>query len=90
MHRLQRVLALTALLSVMGGLAASWDASAQQGKRQARPAQQPRVIIRDRWLRGPPPPASSERNYYAPAPGVQQPMQRVPLPAPLAQPPTNR
>ena len=39
---------------------------------------------------GPPPPPSSERNYYGPAPGIQQPMERVPLPAPLAQPPTNR
>jgi hypothetical protein len=90
MHRLQSAVALAALTFAMGALAVTWDASAQQRGRQARPAQQPKVIIRDRWLRGPPPPPSSERNYYGPAPGVQQPMERVPLPAPLAQPPTNR
>jgi hypothetical protein len=90
MHRLQSILALAALMSVMGVLAVTWDASAQQRNQQARPSRQPQVIIRDRWLRGPPPPPSSERNYYGPAPSIQEPMQRVPLPAPLAQPPTNR
>jgi hypothetical protein len=89
MHRLQSILALAVLMSVMGALAVSWDASAQQRSQQARPSRQPQVIIRDRRLHGPPPP-TSERNYYGPAPGIQEPMQRVPLPAPLAQPPTNR
>lgn len=89
MHRLQTILALAVLMSFMAGLGAASDASAQQ-KQQTRPPNQPQVIIRDRWLRGPPPPPSSDRNYYGPAPGIQQPMERVPLPAPLAQPPTNR
>ena len=90
MHRLHRILALAALASLMGGLGAASDASAQQNRQQARPPQQPQVILRDRWLSGPSPPPSSDRNYYGPAPGVQQPMERVPLPAPLSQPPTNR
>ena len=47
------------------------------------------TIIRDRSLFGPPPlpPSSTERNYYGPAPGIQPPMERVPLPAPLSPPP---
>jgi hypothetical protein len=90
MYRLHRIVALAALTCLLGSLAPASDASAQQQRQQARPPQQPQVIIRDRWLRGPPPPPSSDRNYYGPAPGVQQPMERVPLPAPLAQPPTNR
>jgi hypothetical protein len=88
MLRLHRILTLAVAASVLGGLGAAWQADAQQ-RQQAQPSQ-PRVIYRDRWLQGPPPPASSNRNYYGPAPGVQQPMERVPLPAPLAQPPTNR
>jgi hypothetical protein len=90
MHGLHKVLALGVLVSMLGGLGVAWEASAQQGRQQARPPQRPQVIIRDRWLNGPPPPPSSERNYYGPAPGIQQPMGRVPPPAPLAQPPTNR
>lgn len=90
MDRLQRTLALAVLMSLMGGLGTAWEAGAQQQRHQARPPQQPQVIIREPWLRGPPPPPSSDRNYYGPAPGVQQPMERVPLPAPLAEPPTNR
>ena len=90
MHRLHQVLALAVLLSLLGDLAVAWDASAQQSRQQTRPSQRPPVIVRDRWMYGPPPPPSSERNYYGPAPGIQQPMERVPLPAPLAQPPTNR
>ncbi len=54
---------------------------------KSKPAGRPQVIIRDRSLYGPPlPPSSTERNYYGPAPGIQPPMQRVPLPAPLAPP----
>ena len=92
MHRLQTLVALaaTAALAVATVPAAVDSASAGQ-KKQSRPSsQRPQVIIKDRWLYGPPPPPSSERNYYGPAPGIQQPMERVPLPAPLAQPPTNR
>jgi hypothetical protein len=90
MLRLHRILALAVFASLIGGLGAAWEAGAQQQRQQAKPSQQPRIIYRDRWLRGPPPPPSSNRNYYGPAPGIQQPMERVPLPAPLAQPPTNR
>jgi hypothetical protein len=100
MHRLQSVLAravavsvlvgLAAPLPVLGGLAAAADADAQQSRQRTRPAQRPQIILRDRWLHGPPPPPSSDRNYYGPAPGIQQPMERVPLPAPLSPPPTNR
>jgi hypothetical protein len=89
MHRLHRFLALAALVSLLGSFGAAWEADAQQ-RPQAQPAPQPRIIDRDRWLQGPPPPPSSNRNYYGPAPGIQQPMERVPLPAPLAEPPTNR
>jgi hypothetical protein len=53
---------------------------------QTKPHKRSTVIIRDRSLfRAPPTP--HERNYYGPAPSMQPPMQRVPLPAPLAQPP---
>jgi hypothetical protein len=90
MHRLHRILAFAVVISLLGGLGLAWDASARQNKQQTRPSQRPPAIVRDRWMYGPPLPPSSERNYYGPAPGVQGPMQRVPLPAPLAQPPTNR
>ena len=91
MHRLLGVLALAVPMSLLGDLGVAWDASAQQSRQQqTRPSQRPQVIIRDRWMHGPPPPPSSQRNYYGPAPGIQQPMERVPLPAPLSQPPTNR
>jgi hypothetical protein len=86
MHRLHCVLALAVLASL---LSAVREADAQQQRQQAQPSQR-QVIIRDRWQRGPPPPPSSDRNYYGPAPGIQQPMERVPMPAPLSQPPTNR
>jgi hypothetical protein len=99
MHRLQRtataMAALAAVFATSAAVIAAGAAEARQGstrqERGARPStQQPNVILRDRWLYGPPPPPSSERNYYGPAPGIQQPMERVPLPPPLAQPPTNR
>jgi hypothetical protein len=56
---------------------------------KSKPARRPQVIIRDRSLFGPPPlpPSSTERNYYGPAPSIQPPMERVPMPAPLANPP---
>lgn len=56
-----------------------------QKQPQAKPHARPPVIIDDRTFRAPPPP--HERNYYGPAPTIQPPMERVPLPAPLAQPP---
>jgi hypothetical protein len=90
MHRLQSLVALaaTAALATVTVLAVPESASAKD-KQQYRP-KRPEVIIRDRDLYGPPRPPSSDRNYYGPAPGIQAPMERVPLPAPLAQPPTNR
>jgi hypothetical protein len=87
MHRLST---FVATLAVVGGIVAYGDAQAQQKQRQVRPPPQPQIIQRDRSLYGPPPPVSPERNYYGPAPTIQQPMERVPMPAPLAQPPINR
>jgi hypothetical protein len=91
MHRLHTFLALaaTAALAAAMSVAVFGSADAKE-KKQYRGQQRPQVIIRDRYLYGPPPPPSSDRNYYGPAPGIQAPMERVPLPAPLAQPPTNR
>jgi hypothetical protein len=95
MHRLHTLLALAATatlaaaVSLAMSVAVSGGADAKE-KKQYRGQQRPQVIIRDRHLYGPPPPPSSDRNYYGPAPGIQAPMERVPLPAPLAQPPTNR
>ena len=86
MHRLLNIALLASFVALLGVPAAS----AQTKQQQSTPAQRPQVIIRDRSLYGPPLPPSSERNYYGPAPTIQQPMERVPLPAPLAQPPTNR
>jgi hypothetical protein len=68
---------------------AQYKSSGSQYKsRPAAGRRQPQVIIRDRSLFGPPPlpPSSTERNYYGPAPGIQPPMERVPLPAPLSPP----
>jgi hypothetical protein len=87
MHRLQKITALVVVAIAAAAIAE--NASAQQ-QRQSRPPPRPQGVIPDRGLFGPPPPPSSERNYYGPAPGVQQPMERVPQPAPLAQPPINR
>lgn len=86
MHRLYMLAATLAVLAA----ATAFDGSATaQQKRQAKPpSQPPKVILRDRWRNGPPP--QPERNYYGPAPTIQPPMERVPMPAPLAQPPTNR
>ena len=85
MHRL---LSLTLLAAVTALVSAS-SVSAQQ-RQQARPLERP-PVFRDRpFSSAPPPPPSSDRNFYGPAPGIQQPMERVPQPAPLAQPPTNR
>jgi hypothetical protein len=86
MHRLLTIAVLAGFVALLGAPAAS----AQSKKEQSKPAQRPQVIIRDRSMYGPPLPPSSERNYYGPAPTIQQPMERVPLPAPLTQPPTNR
>jgi hypothetical protein len=88
-HRLYNVTAaLTVAVGMMAAVAAS-GASAQQ-KQAKRPPQRPQIIVQDRWPYGPPPPPSSERNYYGPAPGIQPPMERVPLPPPLSQPPIGR
>jgi hypothetical protein len=85
MHRLY---ILVAALAVLGAamMAHTGDASAQR-KKQVKPPLSPRVIERDRFFG---PPQQPEPKYYGPAPGIQPPMERVPLPAPLAQPPINR
>jgi hypothetical protein len=86
MHRLYR---LAAALAVLGAaMAFQGSVGAQQQRKQAKPPQPPTIILRDRRPYGPP--QQPERNYYGPAPGIQAPMERVPPPAPLAQPPTNR
>jgi hypothetical protein len=85
MHRFLTA-ALAALLALPVALAAADGASAKQ---KQRPSQRPQVIIQDRGMYGPPSPPSSQRNYYGPAPSIQAPMQRVPLPPPLAQPPVR-
>jgi hypothetical protein len=96
MPRLSAVLAIAIAAAVVAlPLAGSAGAQSKQkasagAQYKHKPARQPQVIIRDRdrWLYGPPlPPSSTERNYYGPAPGIQPPMERVPLPAPLAPPP---
>jgi hypothetical protein len=91
MHRLQTLVALAATAVLVGAtaLAAPHAADAGQKRQQSR-QQRPPVIDGDRWRLYRPAPSYPERNYYGPAPGIQQPMERVPLPAPLAQPPTNR
>jgi hypothetical protein len=85
MRRLLNTAAAVVLLAVPVALATAQSADARQKKQGQAP--RPQVIIKDRWLYGPPPPPSSNRNYYGPAPSIQPPMQRVPQPAPLAQPP---
>jgi hypothetical protein len=100
MPRLCTAIAVAIVLALGAGAPAN-SASAQQQKQKAgvqhvqqkQRAPRSRVIIldRDRMLNGPPlPPSSTQRNYYGPSPGVQGPMERVPLPAPLAQPPILR
>jgi hypothetical protein len=90
MHKL---ITLAAALAVLGaavvadGSVASTEA--QQKRKQARPPPQPKVLReRDRFFFNTP--QRPERNFYGPAPGIQQPMERVPMPAPLAEPPINR
>jgi hypothetical protein len=85
MRRLLNIAAAAVLLAVPVAVVTAQSADARPKKQGQMP--RPQVIVKDRWLYGPPPPPSSERNYYGPAPSIQQPMQRVPLPAPLAQPP---
>lgn len=59
------------------------DAEQRQSKSQRRP-----IIINDpSFYRGPPPP--HERNYVGPGPTIVPPMERIPGPAPLAQPPVR-
>jgi hypothetical protein len=87
-----KLVTLAAALAVLGAPlsahGAGGRAEAQQRKQLRPPPQQPRVLRdRDRYYG---PPQQPERNYYGPAPGIQQPMERVPMPPPLAQPPINR
>ena len=85
MRRLLNLAVVAVLLAVPVAIAAAQGADARQ--RKQGPVKRPQVIIQDRSIYGPPPPPSSDRNYYGPAPTIQPPMQRVPQPAPLAQPP---
>jgi hypothetical protein len=80
MRRTYEVLGIAVLLAV-GTVGPAYAERAQKQPRTKRPP----VIIDDRTFRAPPPP--HERSYYGPAPTIQPPMERVPLPAPLAQPP---
>ena len=90
MHKLVTLAAALAVLAAPLALDhGGGSAEAQQRRKQVRPPQQPRIILRDRDRDlGPPP--QPRGNYYGPAPGIQAPMERVPMPAPLAQPPINR
>jgi hypothetical protein len=84
MHRLY--IALAVAFAVVLAPVVSEAAQKKQTTSQTKSYKRPKVIIRDRDLfRAPPTP--HERNYYGPAPSIQRPMERVPLPAPLAQPP---
>jgi len=79
MHLVRTLFAIAVLaaLTVPGPA----DAQQKQGKSERRP-----IIITDpSFYRGPPPP--HERNYVGPGPTIVPPMERVPGPAPLAQPP---
>jgi hypothetical protein len=84
MHRLYT---LAAALAVAGAMLAHPGSADAQHKKQAKPPRSPPVILRERRY-GPPP--QPEPKYYQPAPTIQPPMKRVPLPEPLAQPPIGR
>jgi len=82
-----RALHIVRIAVAVAALAVSGSAFAEQHKQPPRkPAQRPPVILDDRSIYYPPP-VPHERNYYGPPPGIQPPMERVPLPPPLAQPP---
>jgi hypothetical protein len=88
MHRLATLIAVAFAVALAPAVSegAQKKQTTYQTKSQTKSYRRPKVIFRDRSLfRAPPPP--HERNYYGPAPSIQPPMQRVPLPAPLAQPP---
>jgi hypothetical protein len=90
MHRRAGKVARAALAALLTP-AMVGSAIAQQRQQSRPPVQRPPVVIpQDRWFYGPPPPPSSDRRYYEPAPGIQRPMDRVPPPAPLAEPPIRR
>jgi len=77
---------LALAITVAIALAPVSAADARGKKSGVKPPPRPPVIVRDPSLYRPPPPPH-DRSYYGPAPSIQPPMQRVPLPAPLAQPP---
>lgn len=64
-------------------LAPGASAHEKQGK-----SRRPPIIINDPSLARPPPPPH-ERTYVGPGPTVVPPMERIPAPAPLAQPPVR-
>jgi hypothetical protein len=89
MHRLYTLaVALAVFGAVMAHHGSAETQEQKKHEKQAKPPQPPKVILRDRWLYGPPP--QPEPKYYGPAPTIQPPMERVPPPAPLSEPPINR
>lgn len=81
MHLVRTALAIAMLVAT----GAFTTASAQQKQPSAK-SQRPHVITRDRSrFRAPRPP--HRRTYVGPGPTIVPPMERIPLPAPLAQPP---
>jgi hypothetical protein len=90
MHRLHTLVALAATAALMAATALAAPDSADAGQKKQSRKQRPPVTDGDRWRLYRPAPPAPQRNYYGPAPSIQQPMERVPLPAPLAQPPINR
>jgi hypothetical protein len=78
---------LVATLAVLGtAMMAHADGASAQQTKHAKPTPPPRIIIERDFG----PPRQPEPKYYGPAPGIQPPMERVPMPPPLAEPPTNR
>lgn len=84
MYRLSTAIAVA--LAVALPPTVSEGAQKRQTTSHTKSHKRPPVIVRDPSLYRPPPPLH-DRNYYGPAPTIQPPMERIPLPAPLAQPP---
>lgn len=70
-------------IAVLTALTVPGPADAQQ--KQSKSERRPIIITDPSFYRGPPP--AHQRNYVGPGPTVVPPMERIPSPAPLAQPP---
>lgn len=80
MHLVRTVLAVAILAALSAGQAAAQEKEARAKNRR------PPIIYNDPSLyRAPPPP--HDRTYVGPGPSLVPPMQRIPPPAPLSQPP---